>query len=262
MILYSFTISYILDFIGKYFYISYLIRIDYNNKKFINNPMENKTLVVWDVEWYFNHFNSLMVNPQICDIANTISLILVWDIVGRGKDGNIPMLRFCLENQERTRMVLWNKDLLVQKIHKWEGPEKTPTWAKKLAKKLWKSENSELLDYFMSCFKPYIEKDDFTITHARPLAWKNLSEHTLEELSWYDDQKRKKWIYIEDTTLIHGHHAKEWVNVNLNPLSWGISSIGIDSWVWRWTWILSGVLLWKKKLRILNSQWTVIQINR
>jgi hypothetical protein len=221
-----------------------------------------KTLVVWDIEWYFNHFNHLLANPKISAIAESISLILVWDIVGRWKGGNIPMLRFCLENQERIRMVLWNKDLLIQKIHSWIEPKKVPAWAKELAKTIWKTENSELLDYFMGQFEGYIEQDDFTITHARPIAWKRLKEQTPKELAWYDKEERKKWIFIKDKILIYWHHAKEWVRVNTHPETNKISSIGIDSWVWRWSWILSGVLLWRKKINILDSKWANIRISR
>lgn len=220
-----------------------------------------KTIVVWDIEWAFHKVPLLLANTWLLNIANEVSIILVWDIVWGLKDGNLPMIQYCYNNRDRVRMILWNKDLLVQQLIKWEKALKEPVWATRIAQELWKRENIELQDFFMDKFESYIEKEKFIITHARPIPWKKLSKHSKKRLAWVWYKKSKNPLHEEWKIFIFWHHATEGFKINRDWEWNAISSIQVDSWCGRWIWNLSAVMLWKEQIRIMDSGWANINID-
>lgn len=217
--------------------------------------IQNPTLVVGDIEWNLGHFRQLMANPRLIDIWDNISTILVWDVVWGVKDWNLSMLKHCYENSAKIRMILWNKDLLVQEIISGTHSGKIPAWASRLANDLDEKKNRKLRDYFMNEYIPYIKEGIFRITHARPIQGKKLSEHSKKDLVWGDGRKNRKPVHKTWKVFIYWHHATEGLKINRHWKYWEVSSIQIDSGCWRWTWNLSAVLLWWEQVELLDSGW-------
>lgn len=113
----------------------------------------------------------------------------------------------------------------------------------------------------MESFESYIKLWQFSITHARPQPWKKFKEHSKKRLAgvWY--KKSKKPLYKKGKIFMFWHHAKEWFIMNKDWDQWEVTSIQIDSWCGRWTWNLTGVQLWEKQVRVIDSWWANMLVN-
>lgn len=224
--------------------------------------MDKKHLIVWDIEWYSNKFHFLLANPALQEVSERIHLILIWDIVWDGP-GRMNMLRYCFERQERVTMILWNKDLLAQRLIGWEKiHRRIPNWATKFIQELEAENNPELMEFFMNGFIHHMEVwQRFLISHMRPIEGKKLKKHSPDEIVWNHHPEnrpyKRKW-----KIMIYGHEANMWVRINKNRSDGWVASIWIDSWCGKWN-NLSWILITRnaQHARIVDSGWTNIRID-
>ena len=226
--------------------------------------MKDRQLIVWDIEGDFNKFRRLLANKWL-GVNEEIFTILIWDVIGH-EGGRIDILRYCYDHRERVRMILWNKDLLAQRIISWEQKvnKDTPGWLEKFLSELQTEDTwGELEEYFMTWFHNYIELwDRFILSHMRPLPAKikKLKKHSPDEIVWniYPDNRpyERKW-----KVLVYWHESKDWkVDIRLWK-EWRVSSIWIDSWAWKsnnlsWLIISKGA----RYVEVIDSWWALVRI--
>lgn len=217
--------------------------------------MKEAFLIVWDVEWFYQKFRTLEeVSQDICESVRLI--VFVGDVVWKWP-GNIALLRWCFENQERVKMILGNKDYLVQQIIGWK--KTNIQWAHSLARELDKKENICLRDFFLAAYIRYFVSEKFIVSHARLVEGKPIHKHTPKQLSGVNTSSRGKRFYEDphERVLLHWHHSREGYIVQRRK-DGSIQRIGLDTGAGKGERIpLTWALIWKKQetIRIIDSSW-------
>ena len=224
--------------------------------KKIHSFMKDAYLIIWDTEGGYNRFSQL--HQWAWEVAESIALtIFVWDIVGT-QNGNMELLTWCYENQEKVKMVLGNKDFLIQQIISWKSSSEIK-WAISLIKELSKKENAHLKDFFMWAFLRYFVSKRFIVSHARLREWKAISHHTEKQLSGINPPPKGERYYVDPQwrVLLHGHHSREGFAIQVDK-DWKTQRVCLDSRAGKWrenplTW----ALIWQKQetLIILDTNW-------
>ncbi len=210
-----------------------------------------KTLIIWDVEWQNKKLEQLLSQSVIENIKWLSKIILAWDVVWPWK-GNIKVLNFLMDNQERVELVLWNKDYLVQQLINWRLEwQNTKKWVENLAKKL--DKNQDLSDYFMNSFQNYIQipSEWILVCHA-PIRWNRpIDDYSREELIGNTPTEWKKFNQ-KWTMLVHGHTPRKEGPILKHNKKYRILSVWIDTGAWKWG-DLSGMLISKNKMQFISS---------
>ncbi len=195
-----------------------------------------RTIFIWDVHGCYKELKLLI---EKLDLQEKDEIYLTWDLINWWPK-SYKVLKYMYKNKDKIKTVAWNNDLGFIEWYdsKWEkyNHQYSKKIFEKLKKKIIEKETYYLIDYIRE-LPLYIEKENFILSHAGIIPWKELNQHTKEELTnirkiewepWYNHYKWKKKI-------IYGHLAKNWLTIKKN-------TIWLDSWCVYWKWLTAYIL--------------------
>ncbi len=192
---------------------------------------KNKTFFIWDVHWCYKELKALIkkINLQKND-----KVYLTWDLINWWPK-SYKVLKFLYKNKDQFKSVAGNNDLwFLDWYEKWDScyhSQYSLNIFKKLKEKIEKNNTYYLIDYLKS-LPLYIETDNVILLHAGIVPWKDLKEHTREEITMLREIDWKAWYeyYKWEKTVIYGHFARDWLQIRPKT-KW------LDSWCVYWSWL-------------------------
>ena len=177
----------------------------------VNNT--KRSIFIWDVHWCYEELKLLIKQLHLTE---NDTVYFVWDLINKWPK-SWKVLKLIYKNRLSFKAVLWNNEInffrwLDSGLYDWET-----TWFKKLKEKF--EENWEILDYIRN-LPLYIEEKDFILLHWWIIPGKDLSDHSVDEITRMREYNGKPWYdyYTWEKRIIYGHWALNWLRLKNNTI--------------------------------------------